>query len=132
MAITVNKTLYSIDTITPLEDTDYIYSYSAGTNPLTNNQVRIICNTVNGEANIYLPPIASFNGIYDINIFIFWADGLKAKLLNIHPSMDSLDTINYNPIGGYITPLHSPIVNFTIGYEGLWIGSSIGDLASDI
>ena len=132
MAIEINRTLYGIDTIAPLVDTDYIYSYSAGTNPLTNNQVRIICNTVNGEVNIYLPPIASFNGIYDINIFIFWADGRKGKALNIHPSIDSLDTINYNPIGGYVMPIGTAIANFTIGYEGLWIGSSIGDLTSSI
>ena len=68
--ITENRTLLGLDTITPLVNTTYIYSYSAGVTPLPNNQVRILVDTTLPSAQIVLPAISSFGGNYDVTVFI--------------------------------------------------------------
>lgn len=122
---TENRVLLGVDTITPLVETNYAYSYSSGVTPLTNNQVRIICNTFSAGANIYLPPISSFNGNYNINILIFWEGRSK---VNVYASIDSSDRINYYEVGSFVSLGYS-VSNFTIGYEGIWVASDMAQLS---
>lgn len=123
--ITENRTLLGVDTITPLVPTDYVYSYSSGVSPLTNNIVRILVDSSNVEkVQIYLPPISSFNGNYDVTVIIIdLSNGLGGGIV-ILPSFSGEveDTINGRT---EIVLGRSGFLSLTIGCEGKWFGNAI-------
>lgn len=122
--ITENRTLLGVDAITPLVLTDYVYSYSSGVEPMTNNQVRILVDSSNVEkVQIYLPPISSFNGNYDVTVIIIDLNNGLGGGISIVASADSSDTINNSDRG--ITVGRSGFLSLTIGCEGKWFGNAI-------
>jgi hypothetical protein len=131
MGITVNKTLYSIDTIAPLVDTVYTYSYSAGVTPLPNNQVRILVDTTLPSAIIVLPAISSFGGNYDVTVFIQDQTG-NADNVSIlvtcgesSVGVPSGDLINGNSFGYSVKSNYGCMI-LTIASEGRWIATGYG------
>jgi hypothetical protein len=122
--ITENRILLGVDAITPLVLTDYVYSYSSGVEPMTNNQVRILVDSSNVEkVQIYLPPISSFNGNYDVTVIIIDLNNGLGGGISIVASADSSDTINNSDRG--ITVGRSGFLSLTIGCEGKWFGNAI-------
>lgn len=123
-SITENRTLLGVETITPLVATDYVYSYSAGVTPLSNNQVRILVDSSNVEkVAIYLPPISSFSGNYDVTVIVVDLNSGRGGGIVILPSLGEVeDTINGRT---EISVGRSGFLSLTIGCEGKWFGNTL-------
>jgi hypothetical protein len=122
--ITENRILLGVDAITPLVLTDYVYSYSSGVEPMTNNQVRILVDSSNVEkVQIFLPPISSFNGNYDVTVMVVDLSNGLGGGISVLASADSSDTINNSDRG--IGVGRSGFLSLTIGCEGKWFGNAI-------
>jgi hypothetical protein len=127
MAIIINRTLYGIDTIKPLDAVVYVYSYSSGVEPMTNSTVRILIDSSVSGCVIQLPEIASFGGIYDVTVII-QNIGDSSNVVYVSPNVEAGDYIG--AYGGatnwYITNsalFQSAIL--TIGTEGHWIQNGL-------
>jgi hypothetical protein len=133
LPITVNKTLLGVDTIAPLVYTKYVYAYSSGVEPLTNNQVRILVDTNVSSCIVELPPISSFGGNYDIQIFVQDISG-NALGSNIYVNnalilgVPSGDLINGNSDGWLINGDYGSMI-LTISAEGRWVATGYGIIA---
>ena len=129
--ITENRTLLGLDTITPLVNTTYIYSYSAGVTPLPNNQVRILVDTTLPSAQIVLPAISSFGGNYDVTVFIQDQTGnadnvpILVTCGESSVGVPSGDFINNNSLG-YSVKTNYGCMILTIASEGHWIATGYG------
>jgi hypothetical protein len=124
--ITENRILLGVDTITPLVLTDYVYSYSSGVEPMTNNQVRILVDSSNVEkVRIFLPPISSFSGNYDVTVIVVDLNSGRGGGISILASADSSDTINGSSGDRGITVGRSGFLSLTIGCEGKWFGNAL-------
>ena len=122
--ITENRTLLGVDTITPLVPTDYVYSYSSGVSPLTNNIVRILVDSSNVEqVRIFLPPISSFNGNYDVTVIVVDLNVVRGGGIVILPSFSGEveDTINGRTEIGLGK---TGFLSLTIGCEGKWFANT--------
>jgi hypothetical protein len=121
--ITENRTLLGVDTIVPLLYTTYVYAYSSGVEPLTNNQVRILADTTTINCIVELPPISSFNGNYDVTVMVVDLSNGLGGGISVLASADSSDTINNSDRG--IGVGRSGFLSLTIGCEGKWFGNAI-------
>ena len=129
--ITENRTLLGVDTITPLVNTTYAYSYSAGVTPLPNNQVRLIVECTVAQPTIVLPAISFFGGNYDVTIIIQDQTGnASAKPILVTCGESSVgvpsgDFINNNSLG-YSVKTNYGCMILTIASEGHWIATGYG------
>jgi hypothetical protein len=128
--ITVNKTLLGLDTVAPLVNTLFVYAYSSGVEPLTNNQVRILVDTNTAQTLIELPPISSFNGNYDVQIIVQdITGGASTKPIFVNNALvlgvPSGDLINGNSTGWQISSNYGSMT-LTISSEGRWIATGYG------
>lgn len=125
--ITVNKTLLGLDTVAPLVNTLFVYAYSSGVEPLTNNQVRILVDTNTAQTLIELPPISSFGGNYDVQIIVQDITG-NATAIPIYVNnalilgLPSGDLINGNSAGWQIFKNYGSMI-LTISAEGRWVAT---------
>ena len=132
--ITENRTLLGVDTITPLVDTTYAYSYSAGVTPLPNNQVRLIVDCTVAQPTIVLPAISFFGGNYDVTIIIQDQTGnafAKPILVTCGESsvgVPSGDFINNSTSGWQITSDYGSMI-LTISSSGHWVCGGFGNEA---
>jgi hypothetical protein len=123
LPIIENRTLLGLDTITPLVDTTYAYSYSAGTQPLTNNVVRLLCDSALAVPTIELPAIASFNGDLEVQILIQDQTGnAVVKPIFVNVGTASGDRINTSATGWKITENYGSII-LRIASSGHWIAT---------
>jgi len=125
---TINKTLLGVETLVPLVANTYVFAATAGTEPNTNNQVRIVCNSTAAVPTIELPAIASFNGIYNIIVIIQDTAGTAATN-NILVNVGALsgDRINTSATGWKINANYGNMT-LTIGDEGHWISVGNGSV----
>jgi hypothetical protein len=131
--ITENRTLLGVDTIVPLLYTTYVYAYSSGVEPLTNNQVRILADTTTINCIVELPPISSFNGNYDIQIIVQDISGnassMPISVINaLILGVPSGDLINGNSDGWQISSDYGCMI-LTISAEGRWVATGYGIIA---
>jgi hypothetical protein len=120
---TINRTLLGVDTVTPLVANTYVYAYSSGVQPLTNNVVRLVCDSALAVPTIELPAIASFNGDLEVQILIQDQTGSGAThniLVNV--GTDSGDRINTSATGWKITADYGSII-LRIASSGHWIAT---------
>jgi hypothetical protein len=97
---TINRTLLGVDTVTPLVANTYVYAYNSGIQPLTNNEVRLVCDSALAVPTIELPAISSFGGNYDVTIIIVDSTGSAVTnniLVNVGTA--SGDRINTSATG---------------------------------
>jgi hypothetical protein len=129
--ITENRTLLGVDTIKPLVDTTYAYSYSAGISPLPNNQVRLLVDSTVAQPTIVLPAISFFGGNYDVTIIIQDETGnayTKPILVTCGESsvgFPSGNFINNSTSGWQINSDYGSMI-LTISSEGHWIATGYG------
>jgi len=125
---TINTTLLGVSTLVPLTANLYIFAYSEGVEPMTNNQVRIGCNSTGGVPTIELPAISAFGGNYDVTIIIQDNSGTAATnniLVNVGAA--SGDRINTSATGWKITSNYGNMT-LTIGSEGHWVSVGNGSV----
>ena len=134
-SITENRTLLGVDTIKPLVDTTYAYSYSAGVSPLPNNQVRLVVDSAIAQPTIVLPAISSFGGNYDVTVIIQDQTG-NAESSNYilvtcgesSVGVPSGDFINDSQAGWQITTDYGSMI-LTISSSGHWVCGGYGNEA---
>jgi hypothetical protein len=118
-----NVTLFGIQTLAPAVPTTYDLIASTDTDSESNNEVRILCDTTLAPITLNLPPISSFNGIWNLKLWIIDFGG-NASVNNIivNPDIVAGDTITQNG-GALITePLayNGAVVPFEICYNNRW------------
>jgi hypothetical protein len=129
--ITENRILLGVDTIKPLVDTTYAYSYSAGVSPLPNNQVRLLVDSTIAQPTIVLPAISFFGGNYDVTVIIQDETGnayTKPILVTCGESsvgVPSGNFINNSTSGWQINSDYGSMI-LTISSEGHWIATGYG------
>jgi hypothetical protein len=123
---TINRTLFGVDTVTPLVANTYVYAYTSGVQPLTNNEVRIVCDSALAVPTIELPAIASFGGELGVTIIIVDATG-SAVTNNILVNVGALsgDRINTSATGWKINANYGNMT-LTIGSDGRWVSNGNG------
>ena len=125
---TINKTLLGVETLVPLVANLYIFAQTDGTDPMTNQEVRIGCDSTAAVPTIELPAIASFGGNYGVEVFIQDNSGTAATN-NILVNVGALsgDRINTSATGWKITANYGNMT-LRIGSEGHWISVGNGSV----
>jgi hypothetical protein len=125
---TINKTLLGVETLVPLVANTYVFAATAGTEPMTNQEVRIGCDSTAAVPTIELPAIASFNGIYNVTVIIQDNSGTAASN-NILVNVGALsgDRINTSAVGWKINANYGNMT-LRIGSEGHWISVGNGSV----
>lgn len=125
---TINTTLLGVQTVTPLVANTYVYAYSSGVQPLTNNEVRIVCDSALAVPTIELPAISSFGGDYSVKIIIVDSTGSAVTnniLVNVATA--SGDRINTSATGWKINANYGNMT-LTIGSAGRWVSNGNGSV----
>jgi hypothetical protein len=125
---TINRTLLGVDTVTPLVANTYVYAYNSGIQPLTNNEVRLVCDSALAVPTIELPAISSFGGNYDVTIIIVDSTGSAVTnniLVNVGTA--SGDRINTSATGWKINANYGNMT-LTIGSAGRWVSVGNGSV----
>jgi len=86
--------LFGIQEVNPLVPTTYDCIASADTASEATNEVRIYVDTTTAETTLTLPPISSFNGIWNVVIWVIdVAANASGENITIQPDVVSGDLI---------------------------------------
>jgi hypothetical protein len=118
-----NVTLYGIQEIAPAVPTTYDCIASADTAPEATNEVRLYVDTTLAATTLTLPPISSFNGIWNVVIWVIDnAANASSNNIIVQPNALSGDLIcNGNgSVPSYTISSDNGIIWLEIAANGRW------------